>query len=155
MHVIKEVEVQTKGERFEEKLIGCLHDCGIRAFVSDKGYVQCESDEFVRPEWRHMPYVTLQVDGGELILKVSTGVGVTARIAYSYALDFLKRWNAEHPGMAAHLSQDAIPLCRFVFEIPTTLRGLAGFVAGTLRSEILRGCEFCAKFSEGAWKYLD
>lgn len=102
-----------------------------------------------------MPYVTLRVEDGKLVLKVSTGSGVTARIAYSYGFEFLKIWNENHPGMAAHLSHDAIPLCRFIFDPPSTLRGMEKFVDNVLLPEMLRGGEFCAKFCEGAWRYLD
>ena len=144
-----------RSENFIQKLMQLLHEEKVVVEIGKDGYLICKSQEFVQFGRSQMPYVTLRIEEDELVLKVSTGVGVTARIAYSYGFEFLKLWNENHPGMAAHLSHDAIPLCRFAFTPPTTLRGLKTFVNDVLLPEMRRGSEFCAKFCEGAWKHLD
>ena len=131
-----------RSENFIQKIVQLLHEKKVAVEIDKDGYLICKSQEFVQFGRSQMPYVTLRIENDELVLKVSTGVGVTARIAYSYGFEFLKSWNESHPGMAAHLSHDAIPLCRFAFTPPTTLRGLKIFVNDVLCLKCVEAVNF-------------
>ena len=73
-----------RSENFIQKLMQLLHKEKVAVEIDKDGYLICKSQEFVQFGRSQMPYVTLRIEGDELVLKVSTGVGVTARIAYSY-----------------------------------------------------------------------